>query len=78
MMKSNLLSLILVLVCIAGIYLPAQANDIKEVSASSNTVLNYSKDVRYVYIRGKRYKVWYKTKYRKGKRYVQIYKVRRA
>lgn len=79
-MKNKLFALLL-LVAVAGfVYLPSQVNaaDTRSNSLISSAELSAAKDVRYVRVRGKRYKVWYKTFYKKGKRYVRITKIRRA
>jgi hypothetical protein len=71
----------LLLVAVAGsVYLPGQvrAADNRVNSVITTAEISAAKDVRYVRVRGKRYKVWYKTFYKKGKRYVRITKIRRA
>ncbi|MCU0239613.1 MAG: hypothetical protein MUC29_09240 [Pyrinomonadaceae bacterium] len=77
-MKKIILTFTFIFSMLFAMYLPIQAKDINKTSVNSNTSLNLSSDVRYVRIRGKRYKVWYKTYYKKGKRYYRILKVRRA
>ena len=80
-MKKRLFTLVLTLAISLAVYLPAQAKNISFDNKSSLSELassNALRDVRYVRVRGKRYKVWYTTYYRKGKRYIRITKVRRA
>ena len=79
-MKNKLFAFLLLLGMVGFVYLPSQ---VKAADNRSNTIISGSeltaaKDVRYIRVRGKRYKVWYKTFYKKGKRYVRITKMRRA
>ena len=79
-MKNKLFAFLLLLGMVGFVYLPIQ---VKAADNRSNTIISGSeltaaKDVRYIRVRGKRYKVWYKTFYKKGKRYVKITKIRRA
>jgi len=80
-MKKKIFALFLVLATFEVIYLPTQAKafDINDNTSLVRTVTtNFNRDVRYVRIRGKRYKVWYKVYYRRGRRYVRIQRVVRA
>lgn len=80
-MKKRLFTFVLTLAVSLAVYLPAQANTISTDNKAFSSQLvssNAVRDVRYVRVRGKRYKVWYNTYYRKGKRYIRITKVRRA
>ena len=75
-MKNKLFAFFLMFAVVGFVYLPS---DVKASDNHSNvTELSAAKDVRFVRVRGKRYKVWYKTFYKKGKRYVRITKIRRA
>jgi hypothetical protein len=80
-MRRKLFVLTLILAGVFAVYLPAQAKDTK--AGNDNAVLgkiavNALSQVRYVQLRGRRYKVWYKTFRRGGRRYVRVYRVRRA
>lgn len=79
-MKNKLFAFLLLFAVTGFLYLPSQvrAADKSSNSVISTTGLSAAKDVRFVRVRGKRYKVWYKTFYKKGKRYVKITKIRRA
>lgn len=80
-MKKRLFTFVLSLSVLLAVYIPSQARSFTEDSKSfSPNPVSASavRDVRYVRVRGKRYKVWYSTYYRKGKRYVKIHKIRRA
>ena len=75
-MKNKLFAFLLLFGMFGFVYLPSQ---VKAADNSSKTAeISAAKDVRFVRVRGKRYKVWYKTFYKKGKRYVRISKIRRA
>lgn len=80
-MKNKLLAIIFVLATVGFLYLPASA---KTADANNSKTLvevntaNALNQVRYVRVRGKRYKVWYKTFRRNGRRYVRVTKIRRA
>ena len=80
-MRRKLFVLTLVLATVFAVYVPAQAKDAKvtnENVTAGKITYRASAQVRYVRIRGKRYKVWYKTFYRRGRRYVRVYRVQRA
>lgn len=77
-MKNKFFAFLLLLGMFGFVYLPSQAADNRSNSTISNSELTAVKDVRFVRVRGKRYKVWYKTFYKKGKRYVRVTKIRRA
>jgi hypothetical protein len=81
-MRRKLFVLTLILAAAFAVYLPAQAKDSKAVNddvvSGKITLTNALAQVRYVRIRGKRYKVWYKTFTRRGRRYVRVYRVQRA
>lgn len=80
-MRRKLFVLALILATVFAVYLPAQAKDAKatnESVVSGKTTFNAAAQVRYVRLRGKRYKVWYKTFRRGGRRYVRVYRVQRA
>lgn len=79
-MKNKLFAFLLLFGMFGFVYLPSQvkAADNRSNTIISNAELTAAKDVRFVRVRGKRYKVWYKTFYKKGKRYVRISKIRRA
>lgn len=79
-MKNKVIALLLVIGTLGFVYLPS---DVKAADSRSETTISVNeskafKDVRYVRVRGKRYKVWYKTYYKRGKRYVRITRVVRA
>lgn len=79
-MKNKLFAFLLVLSTLGFVYLPSE---LKAADQNSNTTISVNetkaaKDVRYVRVRGKRYKVWYKIFYKNGRRYVRILKMRRA
>lgn len=80
-MKKRLFIFVLILAVSFTVYLPAHANTISIDNKSTLSELASSgaiRDVRYIRVRGKRYKVWYSTYFRKGKRYVRINRIRRA
>jgi hypothetical protein len=80
-MRRKLFVLTLILASVFAVYLPAQAKDAKagsDPAVSRKTAVNALSQVRYVRMRGRRYKVWYKTFRRGGRRYVRVYRVRRA
>ncbi len=79
-MKNKFFGLLLILGTLGFVYLPgeARAADNRSESVVANTEAKAFRDVRYVRVRGKRYKVWYKTYYKRGKRYVRITRVVRA
>jgi hypothetical protein len=80
-MRRKLFVLTLVLASVFAVYLPAQATDAKVVNddvISGKITYTAPAQVRYVRLRGKRYKVWYKTFTRRGRRYVRVYRVQRA
>jgi hypothetical protein len=80
-MRRKLFVLTLILATVFAVYLPAQAKDAKVTNDNifnGKITLTASAQVRYVRIRGKRYKVWYKTFRRNGRRYVKVYRVQRA
>ena len=79
-MKNKVIALLLVLGTLGFVYLPSE---VKAADNSSSSILSTieakaTKDVRYVRVRGKRYKVWYKTFYKNGRRYVRIIRYQRA
>ena len=80
-MKKKLFTLLFVLATVGFICLPTSAKaleDTRTTNLSLSTTLKANNQVRYVRIRGKRYKVWYKTFRRNGRRYVRITRIRRA
>jgi hypothetical protein len=81
-MRRKLFVLTLILATVFAVYLPAQAKDAKVVNDNAvSGKITYTAalgQVRYVRIRGKRYKVWYRTFTRRGRRYVRVYRVQRA
>lgn len=80
-MRRKLFVLTLILATVFAVYLPAQAKDAKATSDNvtfGKITFSAAAQVRYVRLRGKRYKVWYKTFRRGGRRYVRVYRVRRA
>jgi hypothetical protein len=80
-MRRKLFVLTLILATVFAVYLPAPAKDAKSANdnaASGKITFTASSQVRYVRIRGKRYKVWYRTFTRRGRRYVRVYRVQRA
>jgi len=80
-MRRKLFVLTLILATIFAVYLPAQAKDAKitnDNTTSGKVSFTALAQVRYVRIRGKRYKVWYKTFTRRGRRYVRVYRIQRA
>lgn len=79
-MKKLTLTFVFVFAMLFAMYLPAQAKDVnKPITVGKTTVtVNYSAGVRYVRVRGKRYKVWYKIYYKHGRRYIRILRYQRA
>lgn len=80
-MRRKLFVLTLILAAVFAVYTPAQAKDAKPANddaVSGKITFTAAAQVRYVRIRGKRYKVWYKTFTRRGRRYVRVYRVQRA
>ena len=80
-MRRKLFVLTLILASVLAIYLPAQAKNPKTANdnaVSGKVTFTALAQVRYVRIRGRRYKVWYKTFRRNGRRYVRVYRVQRA
>ena len=80
-MRRKLFVLTLILATVFAVYMPAQAKDAKitnDNATSGKVSYTALAQVRYVRIRGKRYKVWYKTFTRRGRRYVRVYRVQRA
>ena len=80
-MRRKLFVLTLILAAVFAVYLPAQAKDAKttkETVVAEKITVKALAQVRYVRIRGKRYKVWYRTYTRRGRRYVRVYRIQRA
>lgn len=79
-MKKLTLTFVFVFAMLFAMYLPAQAKDVKQPVSFGKTTMtvNYSAGVRYVRVRGKRYKVWYKIYYKNGRRYIRILRYQRA
>ena len=83
-MRRKLFVLALILVSAFMFYVPAaEAKDLKNenlaaVTGGGKTNFNALGEVRVVRLRGRRYKVWYRTFWRGGRRYVRIYRVQYA
>ena len=80
-MKKKLFTVLFVLATVGFIWLPTSAKaleDTKTTNLIESTTLKANNQVRYVRVRGRRYKVWYRTFYRHGRRYVRVYRIRRA
>lgn len=75
-MQKKLFILVIILVNLFSLIISAQASDIKNLSEKSYSTFSASKDTRIIKVRGKRYKVWYKVSYKRGKRIIQIIKVK--
>lgn len=79
-MKKLTLTFVFVFAMLFAMYLPTQAKDIKQpiTIGKTTTTTIYASNVRYVWVRGRRYKVWYKIYYKRGKRYIRILRYQRA
>jgi hypothetical protein len=80
-MRRKLFVLTLILATVFAVYMPAQAKDAKitnDNAVSGKVTFTALAQVRYVRMRGRRYKVWYKTFRRGGRRYVRVYRIQRA
>lgn len=75
----KILCIFVLLFSISFIALPANANNLeKENNYSSGNVLANQTRTRYVYVRGKRYRVTYRLYRRNGRLYYRIVNYRRA
>lgn len=78
-MKKLTVTFVFVFSMMIALYLPASAKDTNSTSTIVSTKLSAaSGGVRYIKVRGKRYKVWYNTFRKRGKLYYKITKIRRA
>jgi hypothetical protein len=79
-MRRKLFVLTLMIASAFAFYLPAQALDSKTTNriVAGKTALNAVAEVRFVRVRGRRYKVWYRTFRRGGRKYVRIYRIQLA
>jgi hypothetical protein len=79
-MRRKLFVLTLIIASAFVFYLPAQARDSKTANriVAGKTALQAVAEVRFVRVRGRRYKVWYRTFRRGGRKYVRIYRIQYA
>jgi hypothetical protein len=78
-MKKLIITFVFVFSMMFIMYLPVQAKDSNNYSnITTKTSAVASAGVRYMRVRGKRYKVWFTTYRKRGRLYYRITKIRRA
>jgi hypothetical protein len=78
-MKKLIVTFVFVFSMMFAMYLPAQAKDTNNsLNIITKTSTVASGGVRYMRVRGKRYKVWFTTYRKRGRLYYRITKIRRA